>query len=79
MLLLDEPTASLDPKNTDILVGILKKLASEGLAIGLSSHDMEFIRKVFDEVYYVEQGKILEFCDNMQGLSTFSMIKEFMK
>ena len=79
VLLLDEPTASLDPKNTDILVGILKKLASEGLAIGLSSQDMEFIRKVFDEAYYIEQGKILEFCDNIQDLSISSMIKEFMQ
>ena len=31
VLLLDEPTASLDPYNTDILVGILKKLAAQGL------------------------------------------------
>jgi ABC-type polar amino acid transport system ATPase subunit len=48
VLLLDEPTASLDPLNTDILVTILKSLAAQGLTIGLSSQDMNFVRKVFD-------------------------------
>jgi len=79
VLLLDEPTASLDPKNTDILVGILKGLAAEGLAIGLSSQDMEFVRKIFDAVYYIEQGRIKEFCDDIQKLSNTLAINHFIK
>jgi ABC-type polar amino acid transport system ATPase subunit len=79
VLLLDEPTASLDPKNTDILVGILKELAQAGLAIGLSSQDMGFVRKIFDQAYYIEQGRIIEFCDTMQNLPKNPMIKRFME
>jgi polar amino acid transport system ATP-binding protein len=63
VLLLDEPTAALDPFNSDILLRILQDLAVQGLTIGLSSQDVNFIRKVFDYLYYVEQGTIVEFCD----------------
>ena len=79
VLLLDEPTASLDPHNTDILVDILKKLASQGLTIGLSSQDMSFVRKVFDRVYYMQAGEIVEFCDGMEKINSCSSIVKFLK
>lgn len=62
VLLLDEPTASLDPINTAILVDILKTLVAQGLTIALSSQDMSFVRQVFDIVYYMESGEISEQC-----------------
>jgi ABC-type polar amino acid transport system ATPase subunit len=58
VLLLDEPTASLDPFNTEILVSLVKKLASTGLTVVVSSQDISFIRKVFDKIYYLEDGVI---------------------
>jgi ABC-type multidrug transport system ATPase subunit len=76
--LLDEPTASLDPANTDILVGILKKLSASGLTVGLSSQDMSFVRKIFDRIYYVESGKILEFCDRQEQLEQCPTIKKWL-
>jgi ABC-type polar amino acid transport system ATPase subunit len=79
IILLDEPTASLDPVNTDILVNILKKLAAQGLTVGLSTQDMNFVRKVFDRMYYIEEGKIVEFCDTTQNLTTCPIIQQFMK
>ncbi len=78
VLLLDEPTASLDPLNTDILVMILKKLAAQGLTIGLSSQDMTFVRKVFDRVYYLQAGGIVEFCDGKEKLVNCPLISQFM-
>lgn len=78
VLLLDEPTASLDPANTDILVSILKKLASQGLTIGLSSQDMSFVRKIFDYVYYVQSGEIAESCDGITMLDQCPLINTFM-
>lgn len=77
ILLLDEPTASLDPENTDILVCILRKLAAQGLTIGLSSQDMSFVRKVFDSVYYVDAGRITEYCLNKETLTECLRIKQF--
>lgn len=78
VLLLDEPTASLDPINTDVLVTLLKSLAAQGLTIGLSSQDMHFVRKVFDHVYYVESGTIIEFCNDSTQLQNYPAISNFM-
>lgn len=77
ILLLDEPTASLDPFNTDILVNILKKLVDFGLTIGLSSQDMSFVRKVFDRVYYMRSGEIVELCDGIEERNNCPLISQF--
>jgi polar amino acid transport system ATP-binding protein len=79
ILLLDEPTASLDPINTDTLIAILQSLADQGLTIGISSQDMGFVRKIFDKVYYLESGKIIEICDTNQSLSQCPLIQNFIK
>lgn len=78
VLLLDEPTASLDPVNTDALVMVLKSLAAQGLTIVLSSQDMSFVRKVFDQIYYVESGKIIESCNDSAMLQNYPAIAHFM-
>lgn len=75
ILLLDEPTASLDPANTTILVKILKKLATQGFIIALSSQDMSFVRMVFDRVYYIQEGSIAEFCDDSKNVDQCPNIK----
>lgn len=69
ILLLDEPTASLDPANTAILGKIVKKLAAQGLTIALSSQDMAFVRMIFDRVYYVKDGTIVEYCKNIEYIN----------
>lgn len=78
ILLLDEPTASLDPLNADILAGILCNLAAQGLTIGLSSQDMNFVYKIFDRVYYIENGSIVEYCDGINNLPQSSLINSFL-
>ena len=79
VLLLDEPTASLDPLNTDILVTILKNLAAQGLTIGLSSQDMTFVTKIFDRVYYMQAGEIVELCEDAASMNRYPLISQFMK
>ena len=79
IILLDEPTASLDPNNTHTLVKILKSLASEGLTIGVSSQDMNFVNSILDRVYYVEAGNIIDFCENAKSLDKCPMIKYFIQ
>ncbi len=79
IILLDEPTASLDPNNTATLVTILKSLASEGLTIGVSSQDMNFVNSILDRVYYIEAGNIINFCENAQSLDKSPMIKRFIQ
>lgn len=58
ILLLDEPTASLDPKNTQRLVTILRNLTQQGLTVILSSQDMPFVQHIADTIYLVSNGTI---------------------
>ncbi|QQR48718.1 amino acid ABC transporter ATP-binding protein [bacterium] len=77
VMLFDEPTASLDPANTTILIALLKKLAANGLTIGFSSQDMSFVRGMVDRVYYLEAGIIVESCENVQELEQCVKIKDW--
>ncbi len=77
VMLFDEPTASLDPANTTILVTLLKKLAANGLTIGFSSQDMSFVRGMVDRVYYLEAGMIIECCENIEQLEQSTKIKDW--
>jgi ABC-type polar amino acid transport system ATPase subunit len=78
VLLLDEPTASLDPINTEILTKILQQLANKGLTIALSSQDMNFVKSIFDRVYYLDAGTITEFCDKQTDVAQTCCIKNFL-
>ena len=78
VLLLDEPTASLDPINTAILVAILKALAAQGFTIGIASQDMDFLRAIFDRVYYLEAGKIIEFSDGLEQQDACPAMQQFL-
>lgn len=78
-LLLDEPTASLDPENSKILIDILRKLAQEGLTIMLSTQDMNFARAISKRIIFMEDGKIVEECDQAAGCSDCLKIQNFIK
>jgi ABC-type polar amino acid transport system ATPase subunit len=77
VLLLDEPTASLDPFNTDLLVGILKTLAQRGLTIVVSSQDMDFVRKIIDRAYFMQSGTVAESCENAAQRDQCPIIKKW--
>lgn len=60
LLLLDEPTASLDP-NTKILVrDLLMKLKSEGTSMLGIFHDLEFMEGLCDRVYNLSKGSFTQ-------------------
>ena len=77
VLLLDEPTASLDPCNTDNLIDILQHFKSRELTIGISSQDVYFMNKIFDRAYYLENGNIIESCDKKDSINTCPNIQKF--
>jgi energy-coupling factor transport system ATP-binding protein len=57
-LVLDEPTAGLDPKSAQELLDMLKKLQQEkGITVVVVSHDMEQIAEYADRVVVMEQGE----------------------
>lgn len=59
-LILDEPTAGLDPKGRNELFDQLKKMHEElGLTIILISHSMEDVAKYVERIIVMNQGKVL--------------------
>jgi ABC-type lipoprotein export system ATPase subunit len=53
LLLLDEPTAALDEKNSDMVMQFLQQLAKEAhITILIISHDSELIKKYAHDNYY---------------------------
>jgi ABC-type polar amino acid transport system ATPase subunit len=60
VLLLDEPTASLDPPRRASLGVLLRQLASAGRAILLTSHDADFVREHMTRVLILSEGRIVE-------------------
>ena len=66
VLLLDEVTAGLDPHSEDKLQQVLKNLCMADVTIALSSHDIHFVKNVFDRVYFMERGRIAEHYDTLQ-------------
>jgi alpha-D-ribose 1-methylphosphonate 5-triphosphate synthase subunit PhnL len=60
LLLLDEPTASLDGKSRDIVVKLIKKLKNNGTTIIGIFHDIETMKMVSDKVLDVAEKQIRE-------------------
>jgi ABC-2 type transport system ATP-binding protein len=60
LLLLDEPTASLDPSAAQIIRERIKSLAArQGCGILWTSHNMQEVQTVCDRVLFLSRGKVL--------------------
>ena len=57
IMLCDEPTASLDTNSAHMVMEELKKLAAEGKAVAIVTHDMR-LKPYADEIVYVDSGEI---------------------
>jgi len=57
ILILDEPTASLTEKETELLLNILKKLRSEGTSIIYVSHKLDEVMELCDKVTVFRDGR----------------------
>lgn len=61
LLLLDEPTASLDPDTGDYIRGALEAYQqTSGAAILLASHNMAEVERLCDEILVMKQGRVAE-------------------
>ncbi|MDR9746711.1 ABC transporter ATP-binding protein [Paenibacillus taichungensis] len=59
LLILDEPTNGLDPKGIKELRVFIKQLASEGMAVFVSSHLLSEIQLLCDRVAIISAGRVL--------------------
>lgn len=59
VLILDEPTAGLDPKGRDEILQAIKRLHEErGITVILVSHSMEDVAKLVDRIIVMHEGKV---------------------
>lgn len=68
LLLLDEPTASLDPARRNELGEALRSLATQGRTLVMTSHDDDFVRDYATRVVILAGGCIVEEGDPRQVL-----------
>lgn len=61
MLLLDEPTASLDPQATHAIEDLIQRSHDRGTKIVLVTHDMGQAKRLGDEIVFMSKGRIAEF------------------
>ncbi len=67
LMLLDEPTAGLDPQSRRQLWGRIERLRQTGRGISLTTHSMEEAEAVCDRIAIINQGRILV-TDTPRGL-----------
>lgn len=60
IIILDEPTSSLDPELTGEVIDTLRDLAEKGTTMLVISHEMTFAREVADEMIFLDEGSIVE-------------------
>jgi ABC-type polar amino acid transport system ATPase subunit len=79
ILLLDEPTSSLDPESKKSLESLLLDLNSRGITLAISSHEMPFIKRIMDYVYFMDKGEVIEEWDrNIHDLASTKKIQHFL-
>jgi branched-chain amino acid transport system ATP-binding protein len=59
LLLLDEPAAGLDERETDELVGLIGKIRDRGITILLVEHDMGLTMEISDEIVVLDYGELI--------------------
>lgn len=60
IIIMDEPTSSLTERETETLLGIIRKLRDRGVAIVFISHRMNEIFEISDEIAVMRDGEMME-------------------
>lgn len=60
LLLLDEPTASLDPQATQAIERLVRKAADDGATVVIVTHDRGQAKRLADDIRFMHRGKMVE-------------------
>jgi len=60
IVLLDEPTSNLDPRNTAVLEDAIRRASDRGVTCVLATHDMNQAERVSDHVAFIFDGEVVE-------------------
>ncbi len=59
LLVLDEPFSGLDPVGVDALAAVLQRQVDEGTAVVFSSHQLDLVERLSDEVTIIDGGRVV--------------------
>jgi ABC-type branched-subunit amino acid transport system ATPase component len=77
IVLLDEPSAGVNPTRIGEITEFIRTLQQEGVSFGMVEHNMGMIRSLCDRVYVLAEGTVLtegrfeEVVDNPQVASAY--------
>jgi tungstate transport system ATP-binding protein len=60
VLLLDEPTASLDPAATKVIEDLIREIAARGIKVVMATHDLGEARRLAGDIVLLHRGRIVE-------------------
>lgn len=60
LLLLDEPTANLDPSTIAQVEAMIREFAASGCDVLISSHQLAQVRRLADSILFIDGGQIIE-------------------
>ncbi|WP_256358917.1 amino acid ABC transporter ATP-binding protein [Pseudomonas sp. PDM27] len=60
LMLFDEATSALDPELVGEVLGVMRRLAEEGMTMIIVTHEMSFAESVSDQVIFMADGNIVE-------------------
>ncbi len=59
VLVLDEPFSGLDPIGVDVMSGVLRERAAAGVPVVFSSHQLELVERLCDDVAIIKDGRLV--------------------
>ncbi|MGI9647150.1 MAG: ABC transporter ATP-binding protein, partial [Acidimicrobiia bacterium] len=59
LLVLDEPFSGLDPIGVETMADLLRRLAADGVAVMFSSHQLDLVEDLCEEVAIIDRGAIV--------------------
>lgn len=76
IMILDEPTAGLDPEGVEKVLNILNNLNKEGMSIVISSHDIEMVNEFAQKIFVLNEGEILASGNKEEIFSNKELLKK---
>ena len=59
LMLLDEPTAGLDPSGRDAMLDLVRRLGDFGISVVMATHILEDVQRVCDHVVMLDGGRLV--------------------
>ena len=60
IMLFDEPTSALDPEMVGDVLGVMRRLAKQGMTMVIVTHEIGFAEKVASRLIFIDKGRIAE-------------------